>query len=63
MGNTKVICTVTGPQEFRRTGADTGAGGAGDEARIEVDISIAGFSGVDRRRKAGRNDRYVGNDA
>src|ERR1700759_4549395 len=58
MGNTKVICTVTGPQEFRRTGADA-QGAGGEEARVEVDINIAGFSAVDRRRKAGRGDRYV----
>ncbi|KAF1982516.1 hypothetical protein K402DRAFT_397431 [Aulographum hederae CBS 113979] len=55
MGNTKVICTVAGPSEVKKTGQQ---GGVGGEARIEVDISIAGFSGVDRKRR-GRNDKRV----
>jgi exosome complex component RRP41 len=55
MGNTKVICTVTGPTEFRRVGQEQGTGG-GDDARVEVEVNIAGFSGVERRRR-GRNDR------
>lgn len=54
MGNTKVICTVTGPAEGRRIGG----GGSGGEAIIQVEISIAGFSGVDRKR-SGRNDKCV----
>lgn len=54
MGNTKVICTVTGPTEGKRTG---GAGtGGGNEAEVRVEIGIAGFSGVDRKRR-GRNDK------
>ena len=54
MGNTKVICTISGPQEQRRAGArDQSA-----EAKIEVEIGIAGFSGVDRKRRA-RGDRYA----
>ena len=62
MGNTKVICTVTGPSE-QKSGAGTGGrGGAGggnrDEAEIRVEISVAGFSGVDRKRRA-RNDKFV----
>lgn len=54
MGNTKVICTVAGPAEGRRVGG----GGSGGEATIQVEISVAGFSGVDRK-KSGRGDRYV----
>jgi len=55
MGNTKVICTVAGPAEGRRTGGGGGGGGGGD-AQIQVDISIAGFSGVERKRR-GRSDK------
>ncbi|KAI7639324.1 hypothetical protein KC322_g20958, partial [Hortaea werneckii] len=48
MGNTKVICTVNGPQESRRTGMRDQSG----EAKIEVEIGIAGFSGVDRKKRS-----------
>ncbi|EHL02291.1 putative Exosome complex component ski6 [Glarea lozoyensis 74030] len=51
MGNTKVICTVSGPSE----GGAVRPGG-GEEAVVGVDISIAGFSGVERKRRA-RNDK------
>jgi exosome complex component RRP41 len=54
MGNTKVICTVLGPAEGRRVGG----GGGGSEATIQVDLSIAGFSGVERKRRA-RGDKSV----
>jgi exosome complex component RRP41 len=54
IGNTKVICTVSGPSEGRRAGA--GGGTSGSEASIQVDISIAGFSGIDRKRRA-RGDK------
>lgn len=54
MGNTKVICTVYGPAEGRRIG---GGGIAGGEATIQVEISIAGFSGVERKRRS-KNDKY-----
>jgi exosome complex component RRP41 len=48
IGNTRVICHVTGPQELRRTGA---AGGqSGSEARVEVEIRTASFSGVERKK-------------
>ena len=70
MGNTKVICTVSGPAEFRRSAATGGGGGAGagagpggaggrndeQEANIVVEVSVAGFSGVDRKRR-GRGDK------
>ena len=68
MGNTKVICTVSGPAELRRSAAGTaaaqataGAGGGRNEedrANIVAEISIAGFSGVDRKRR-GRGDKCV----
>lgn len=54
MGNTKVICTISGPSEGRRSG---GGGGGGDaNATVQVEIGIAGFSGVDRKRR-GRGDK------
>jgi exosome complex component RRP41 len=57
MGNTKVICTVSGPAEGRRVG---GGGGPASEATIQVEISIAGFSGVERKRRS-KNDKYGAN--
>lgn len=52
MGNTKVICTINGPVEGRR-----GGGGAQNEkAKIEVEINLAGFSGVERKRH-GKGDK------
>ncbi|KAL8641709.1 MAG: hypothetical protein Q9228_001509 [Teloschistes exilis] len=58
MGNTKVICTVAGPSEGRRGGAGGGAGGGGGDANasVQVEIGIAGFSGVERKRR-GRGDK------
>lgn len=55
MGNTKVICTVNGPREGRRGG---GGRDQSAQATIECEISMAGFSGVDRKRR-GRNDKYI----
>ena len=52
MGNTKVICTVIGPAEGRKPGG----AGAGDNAEIRVEIGIAGFSGVDRKKR-GKGDK------
>ena len=56
MGNTKIICTVAGPQEKK------GGGGGGrsqqDKASIEVEVNFAGFSGMDRKMRA-RSDKYV----
>ncbi|KAE8444169.1 hypothetical protein EG329_000857 [Mollisiaceae sp. DMI_Dod_QoI] len=54
MGNTKIICTVTGPAESK--GARQG--GSSEKADIQVSISIAGFSGVDRKKRT-RNDKRV----
>ena len=51
MGNTKVICTVAGPAEGRKVAA--GAGGSRDgEATVQVEVGVAGFSGVERKRRA-----------
>lgn len=52
MGNTKVICTVQGPVESRRGGGSA----QNAEAKIEVEINLAGFSGVDRKRR-GKGDK------
>jgi exosome complex component RRP41 len=63
MGHTKVMCVVTGPSEPgpRRGGAAGGGGGGGGggqvkEAEVVVSIVIAGFSSVDRKRRA-RGDK------
>jgi len=55
MGNTKIICTVAGPQEQK-----SGGGGRSqqDKARIEVEVNFAGFSGMDRKKRA-RGDKYA----
>ena len=53
MGNTKVICTVNGPQERARAGGGRDQTG---EARIEVEIDIAGFSAMERKKRS-RNDK------
>lgn len=58
MGNTSVLCTVHGPAEGRRGDA---SGGQNDGAIVEVDVNIAGFAGVDRKKKSGAGggaDRY-----
>ena len=59
MGNTAIICSVHGPAEGRR--GDGGAGGSAGSsgAVVEVDVNIAGFAGVDRKRRAAGSDRYV----
>ncbi|KAF5519537.1 Exosome complex component SKI6 [Colletotrichum aenigma] len=53
MGHTKVMCVVTGPSEPQRRG---GAGGQTKDAAVNVNIVVAGFSSVDRRKR-GRNDK------
>lgn len=55
MGNTKVICTVNGPQEQKK---GAGSRDQSNDAKIEVDIGFAGFSGTDRKKRA-RGDKYV----
>lgn len=59
MGNTAIMCSVHGPAEGRR--GDGGAGGSAGSAGavVEVDVNIAGFAGVDRKRRAAGSDRYV----
>jgi hypothetical protein len=52
LGNTMISCTVNGPAEGRRAATSAGS----SDARIEASISIAGFSGIDRK-KASRNNR------
>ncbi len=61
MGNTKVICTVAGPSEGKKTAAAGGGGGGGSgrdgqEATVQVEVGVAGFSGVERKRR-GRGDK------
>lgn len=55
MGHTKVMCTVNGPAEPRR---GTGGGQQSRDAVVTVHIVIAGFSSVDRKKRA-RTDKYV----
>ena len=52
MGNTKLICTVSGPAEGRKGGG----GGRDESAEIKVEIAVAGFSGLDRKKR-GRADK------
>lgn len=52
---TKVLCTIHGPQEARQSGRQ---GAQSNSAKIETEISIAGFSGTDRKRR-NRNDKRV----
>ena len=68
MGNTKVMCVVSGPSEDggRRKGggaaslsASTAPGNAGNNsggAEIAVSVVVAGFSSVDRKKRA-KNDK------
>jgi hypothetical protein len=57
MGHTKVMCIVTGPseQQVQRRG---GQQAPRDTAAINVNVVVAGFSSVDRKKR-GRNDKYV----
>lgn len=57
MGNTAIMCSVHGPAEGRRGDGAGGAAGSA-EAIVEVDVNIAGFAGVDRKRRAAGSDRY-----
>ncbi|KGO37634.1 Ctr copper transporter [Penicillium expansum] len=56
MGNTSIMCSVHGPAEGRRGDGGGGAAGSG-HAVVEVDVNVAGFAGVDRKRRAGGSDR------
>jgi len=55
MGNTKILCTVVGPQQQRKGGI---SGGQQSKAAIETTISVAGFSGIDRKRR-GKGDKRL----
>ncbi|GAT20123.1 exosome complex endonuclease 1/ribosomal RNA processing protein [Aspergillus luchuensis] len=55
MGNTAILCSVHGPAEGRRGDATGGAAGSAG-AVVEVDVNVAGFAGVDRKRRAGGSD-------
>lgn len=51
MGNTKVICTVSGP-------SDAKGKGPGAEAELKVEIGMSGFSVVGgERKKRSRGDK------
>lgn len=52
MGNTKVICTVIGPSEVRNQGMAS-RDRHDDRAGVSVNISVAGFSGIERKRRTG----------
>lgn len=58
MGNTKVMCVLTGPSEQQQAlQRKTQAGGnSRDAAAISVSVTVAGFSSVDRKKR-GRNDK------
>ncbi|CAN8101563.1 unnamed protein product [Discula destructiva] len=64
MGNTKVMCVVTGPTDQQAAPRVGGAGGQQQrseqerEAEVNVSIVVAGFSSVDRKRR-GRNDKRI----
>lgn len=55
MGNTAIMCSVHGPAEGRR--GEGGGAGSPAGATVEVDVNVAGFALVDRRRRAGGSDR------
>lgn len=63
MGNTKILCIISGPSEAQLQ--RRGKGGRGEDenrASVEVEVLMAGFAGMDRlrRRAGGRGaDRYV----
>lgn len=51
-GNTKILCTVTGPVEPK-----IGANRSQDGATVLVEVCFAAFSGNDRKKRA-RGDKY-----
>lgn len=53
MGNTVVLCTVHGPAEGQLQGA------LGGGAVVSVIVNLAGFAGIDRKKKSalGGTDR------
>ncbi|KAJ5094602.1 Exosome non-catalytic core component [Penicillium angulare] len=55
MGNTSIMCSVHGPAEGRRGESSGSAGSSG--AVVDVNVNIAGFAGVDRKRRGGGSDK------
>jgi exosome complex component RRP41 len=55
MGHTKVMCVVSGPSEQQQQKRG-GQAVQRDNASVNVNIIIAGFSSVDRKKR-GRNDK------
>ncbi|KPI37649.1 Exosome complex component SKI6 [Cyphellophora attinorum] len=53
MGNTMVVCTVTGPRESSR-----GASRDNTQSTVETEITIAPFATTDRRKRP-RNDKRL----
>lgn len=56
MGNTKILCVVTGPAEQR--GGQRREGKERDEAQIVVEINQAPFASVDRKKRT-KGDRRL----
>jgi exosome complex component RRP41 len=54
MGNTMVVCTVTGPREGTRSQNR----GSGSGSTVETEITIAPFATTDRRKRP-RNDKRL----
>lgn len=62
MGNTKVMCVVTGPSEDskarRGPGSGTSAAQGANAADVVVSVVVGGFSTTDRKKRS-RGDKYV----
>ncbi|KAI0020796.1 ribosomal protein S5 domain 2-like protein [Xylariomycetidae sp. FL0641] len=62
MGNTKVMCVVTGPSEDAKRGgagsSSASTASAPNAADVVVGIAVAGFSSVDRKKR-GRGDKRI----
>ncbi|ETS84592.1 hypothetical protein PFICI_02617 [Pestalotiopsis fici W106-1] len=61
MGNTKVMCIVTGPSESARraaqsSSASTASGPGPNSAEVAVSVVVGGFSTVDRKKRS-RTDK------
>lgn len=57
MGHTRVMCVLSGPSEQQQARrGQTAAGAQRDTASISVNILVAGFSSVDRKKRS-RNDK------
>ncbi|CAJ2500767.1 Uu.00g036200.m01.CDS01 [Anthostomella pinea] len=59
MGNTKVMCVVSGPSEDKRRGQTSASTATGSNAAdVAVSVVVAGFSSVDRKKR-GRGDKRI----